>query len=86
LHNGDLGVVETAASFYWEASGTGNGKEQFNAGFGDALGDAPWNNNGLEHAFMLFDVTTRADVPEPSTVVLMSAGMAALALRRMRRV
>ncbi len=82
LHDG-LSTDTALQDFYWAwanlngtNTGTNRGLEQ------DAtLTDPSWNTNSNEHAFLL----SGAPTPEPATMVLLSAGLAALWLAGRKR-
>lgn len=79
LHNGPL-THDSRDYFYWQNSDpfSGNGHEDrtpFDSG--------GWSINGEEHAFELFGTTTT--IPEPSTGLLVIAGVLGLAGRRRMR-
>lgn len=85
LHNGPL-TNDRVQFMYWETTNSGfgvSGNELFTPFTGS------WSSNGLEHAFQIFGERLDGggsggggEIPEPSTWVLMSAGIGLLALRR----
>lgn len=80
LHNGPLSTT-ARANFYWQTTGanaTSAGLEDI-----DPFDSGGWYNNGNHHAFQLYDAAL-GEIPEPSTLALMGAGLAALSLFRRR--
>ena len=80
LHNGP--VATTAFSdFYWAWTDLNGGNTGSTRGLEQSLFPASitWDDNSSEHAFSILGDT---DVPEPGTMILLSAGLAALWLRR----
>lgn len=79
LHNGP-NASQPTTSFYWEWSqDTGNSQN-----FDLPVPTQGWTGNFSELAFQLEDKST--SVPEPATILLIGAGLAALVTRRRHQV
>ena len=79
LHNGPL-THDSRDELYWETTDINS----TTAGNEDAapFGDKSWYNNGQEHAFELYGNTEQ--VPEPSIMLLLGAGLAGIGCVRKR--
>ncbi len=82
LHNGP--VATTADSeFYWAWTDVNAGNTGSIRGLEQSLNPVSftWDDTGQEHAFAVFG-DPGGEVPEPSTMILISTGLAAIWLRR----
>jgi hypothetical protein len=84
LHNGPVGTTADS-DFYWGWTDLNAGNTGTIRGLEQSLNPVSitWDDTAQEHAFTIFgDVDPGGGVPEPSTLILLSAGLAAIWFRR----
>ena len=84
LHNGPLSNT-AFTDYYWAWTNIGGANAGTNRGVERSLDppDVNWSTNQQEHAFLI-SAEAAPNVPEPASFVLVSAGVAALAMSQRR--
>lgn len=87
LHNGPLGNTGPLIDFYWTwADLNVTNTPTFRGQDSDLVGGGGYLTNGQEHAFNISgNVVVPSGVPEPATMAVAGAGLAALAFFRARK-
>jgi hypothetical protein len=83
LHNGPL-TNTTFTDYYWAHTATGGGNSSTSRGVEQSLNPPipGWTTNSEEHAFLISGDPVL--IPEPGTLILISAGLGGLGLLRRR--